>query len=122
MGPDRLRGARRPVDKLSTMALAVLFYTQVTGYLTLAILLGMVIVELVALVNCLTQRADAFPVVGSLSKTAWLAILLGSVVATVLCFRTSLAILAFAAITASAVYLLDVRPALRDATNGSGNW
>jgi hypothetical protein len=105
------------------MALAVpIFFTSVTTYLQLAILIAMVIIEVVALVNCLTQRADAFPVVGSLSKNAWTAILLGSVVATVLCYFSPLQFLVFVAITAAAVYMLDVRPALRDAASGSGNW
>jgi hypothetical protein len=103
------------------MALAVIFYDDVTFYLTWLILIGMVIVEVVALVNCLSQRADAFPVVGSLSKNQWSAILLASVIATILCTFT-FQLLAFIAITAAAVYMLDVRPALRDATNGSGNW
>jgi hypothetical protein len=31
-------------------------------------------------------------------------------------------IFALAALAAAAVYLLDVRPALREATDGSGNW
>jgi hypothetical protein len=103
------------------MALAVIFYDDVTFYLTWLILIGMVIVEVVALVHCLSQRADAFPVVGSLSKNQWSAILLASVIATILCTFT-FQLLAFIAITAAAVYMLDVRPALRDATNGSGNW
>ena len=103
------------------MALAVIFYDDVAFYLTWLILIGMVIVEVVALVNCLSQRADAFPVVGSLSKNQWSAILLASVIATILCTFT-FQLLAFIAITAAAVYMLDVRPALRDATNGSGNW
>jgi len=105
------------------MALAtVIFYQAVTNYLMVAILIVMVVIEIWALINCLIQRADAFPVVGSLSKNAWVGILLGSVVATILCTFSPLQILAFVAITAAAVYMLDVRPALRDATNGSGNW
>lgn len=103
------------------MALAVIFYDDVTFYLTWLLLIAMVIIEVVALVNCLSQRADAFPVVGSLSKNQWSAILLASVIATILCTFT-FQLLAFIAITAAAVYMLDVRPALRDATNGSGNW
>jgi hypothetical protein len=103
------------------MALAVIFYDDVTFYLTWLILIAMVIIEVVALVNCLSQRADAFPVVGSLSKNQWSAILLASTIATILCTFT-FQLLAFIAITAAAVYMLDVRPALRDATNGSGNW
>jgi hypothetical protein len=103
------------------VALAVLFYLTVTSYLTWLILIAMVIVEVVALVNCLSQRADAFPVVGSLSKNQWTAMLLGSVMATIIC-TFIFPLISFVAITAAAVYMLDVRPALRDATNGSGNW
>jgi len=107
------------------MALAAVFYVQVTGYVTLAILIVFLVIEIVAFVNCLTQRADAFPVVGSLSKNAWVAILGGSVLLTLLCTTlsgASISIFALAAITATAIYMLDVRPALREATNGSGSW
>ena len=106
------------------MALAVIFYTQVADVLTYAILIVLIVIEVVALINCFTQRADACPVVGPLSKNACVAILLGSLLATVLCWigRTGLSIFAFAAITAAAIYMLDVRPALRDVTDGSGNW
>lgn len=106
------------------MALAVIFYESVVNIATFAILIVLIVIEVAALINCLTQRADAFPVVGPLSKNAWVAILLGSVLATVLCSigRTGLSIFSFVAITAAAIYLLDVRPALRDVANGSGNW
>ena len=106
------------------MAHAALFAYQVTNYVTLVTLIGATVLEVVALVNCLTQRADAFPVVGSLSKNAWLAILGGATLLTLLCtvIVVSLSIFAVIGIIAAAVYLLDVRPALRDATDGSGNW
>ena len=85
----------------------------------------LLVIEVVAFVNCLTQRADAFPVVGSLSKNAWLAILGGARpgdAASASSSRPACPIFAFAAITAAAIYMLDVRPALRDATDGSGSW
>lgn len=114
------------MDKVEPMALAAIFYAQVAEFVTLAILIVFLVIEIIAFVNCLTQRADAFPVVGSLSKNAWVAILGGSVLLTLLCtFSTSssgISIFALAAITATAIYMLDVRPALRDATNGSGPW
>ena len=105
-------------------AAGFIFYDTVHDFVDLVLLIGMLVIEVVALVNCLTQRSDAFPVVGSLSKPAWLAILGGGVLLTLICFLQSprLSIFAFAAITAAAIYLLDVRPALRDATDGSGNW
>jgi hypothetical protein len=89
-------------------------------------LIVFLVIEVVAFVNCLTQRADAFPVVGSLSKNAWIAILGGSLLVTTLCTflfpRTIVSVFALIAITATAIYMLDVRPALRDATSGSGSW
>jgi hypothetical protein len=114
------------VDKLVPMASAAapIFYTTVQYYLTWLLLIVFLVIELVALVNCLMQRSDAFPVVGSLSKTAWLAILGGAVILTLLCGSpsTGISIFGFIAITAAAIYMLDVRPALRDATDGTGNW
>jgi hypothetical protein len=100
---------------------AFIFYDDVRRYVDIVILIGLAVIEIVAFVNCLTQRSDAFAVVGSLSKPAWLGILGGAVLLTLLCFF-QLPILAFVAITAAAIYLLDVRPALRDATDGSGSW
>ena len=107
-----------------SMVSAAGFYLQVEEFVTLAILAVFLVIEVIAFVNCLTQRADAFPVVGSLSKNAWAAILAGSVLLTLLCSFSPgrISIFAFAAITATAIYMLDVRPALRDATNGSGSW
>jgi hypothetical protein len=106
------------------MALAVIFFNAVAFYLNTIIMIGLVVIEIVALINCLTQRADAFPVVGSLSKNAWTGILAASALVTLACFLLGqgISIFAFAAITAAAIYMLDVRPALRDTTNGSGGW
>jgi uncharacterized protein DUF2516 len=109
------------------MALAtVVFYYKVTGYVTLVTLVLAVVLEVIALVNCLTQRAEAFPVVGPLSKNGWLAILSAAALVTLICGVAlgagPFSIFTLAAITAAAIYLLDVRPALREATDGSGNW
>ena len=107
------------------VVLAVIFYRDVEIWFNFVLTIALVLIEAFALINCVTQRADAFPVVGSLSKNGWLGILLASVLVTAICgfgFGQTISIFAFAAITAAAVYLLDVRPALRDATNGSGGW
>lgn len=106
------------------MALAAPFYENVTGWVTTAILVVFLVIEVIAFVNCLTQRADAFPVVGKLSKNAWVAILGGATLLTLLCTISGniISIFALASITATAIYMLDVRPALRDATSGSGSW
>src|SRR5215471_2065459 len=104
---------------------APIFYLAVEYYLTVAILLVFLLIELYAFVHCLTQRADAFPVVGSLTKQAWLAILGAAVLITLICTLSrgvNGTFLGFVGVTAAAIYLLDVRPALRDTTNGSGSW
>lgn len=106
------------------MPLAYIFADEVALWIDRVVLLGIVVIEVVAFVNCLTQRADAFPLVGSLSKGAWLAILGLALLATLACgaFTPGVSIFAFIAITAAAIYLLDVRPGLRDASSGSGGW
>jgi hypothetical protein len=99
---------------------APIFYTDVADVINVVAVFACVVVELIAFVNCLTQRPDAFPVVGSISKAAWLGILGGSVLVTMLCGIISF--FGLIAVAAAAVYLLDVRPALRDATDGTGSW
>jgi hypothetical protein len=94
----------------------------VQGILALVVL----VVEIVAFVNCLTQRAEAFPVVGSISKGGWLAITGASMFFTLLLgpavVTGTYAIFGMIAVAAALVYLLDVRPALRDAVDGHGSW
>jgi hypothetical protein len=115
------------MDKLGTMLSAAtpVFVYAAEGYLNLVILVALLVIEIVAFINCVTQRSDAFPVVGSLSKAAWLAILGASVLFTLICsypLGSSMSIFAFIAIIAAGIYMLDVRPALRDATDGTGSW
>ena len=103
-----------------------IFYGVITYYVTLATMILFLAVEGWALVHCLTQRADAFPVVGSLSKGAWLAILAGAVLVTLVCANPqvggAISMFGFIAVGAALIYLLDIRPALRDATDGGGPW
>jgi hypothetical protein len=73
-----------------------------------------------AFLNCLVQRPDSFAAIGTLPKGAWLAITAGSVLVTLLLGPVS--ILGIVAVVAAAIYLLDVRPALREATDGRGPW
>ena len=120
------------MDKLFSMALAVpfsyavpIFFDDVQRYVSLVTMILFLAVEGWAVVHCLTQRADAFPVVGSLSKGGWLAILAGAVLVTLVCGNPAfggISMFAFIAVGAALIYLLDVRPALRDATDGSGSW
>jgi hypothetical protein len=84
---------------------------------------GLVALRAWALVDCLTRRAAAFPAVDKLTKPAWSAILLiGGVLGTLLSRGTDpsqvLSIFSLVSVVAAAVYLADVRPAVREISNG----
>lgn len=104
------------------MAIAApIFYLDVRNVVDLVLFFVALVVEGVALAHCLTQRADAFPTVGTLPKGAWLGILGVTLLLTALSL-TAISIFALIGITAAAIYLLDVRVGLRDATDGQGPW
>jgi hypothetical protein len=86
----------------------------------MALWLVIVVIEFVAFINCLLQRAEAFPVVGSIPKGGWLALTGGAFVFTLLIGLFS--IIGMVAVAAALIYLLDTRPALRDAVDGHGSW
>ena len=91
-----------------------------------------VVIELAAFLHCLFQRRDAFNAISTLPKGLWIALTLGGLVLTILValpvanargqYTGNISVFAMVGIVASAVYLLDVRPALRDVTNGGGPW
>ena len=93
----------------------------VVYYTTRVITLVCLVVEVWAFVNCLTQRAEAFGVVGRIPKGGWLAMNGGAVLVTLL-FGSVGSILGMIAVVVALVYLLDLRPALRDAVDGHGSW
>ncbi|GAA4199941.1 DUF2516 family protein [Actinocatenispora rupis] len=99
-----------------------LFAYLVQFYATLAISLFAIVLDVFAFVHCAVQRRDAFPAIGTLSKGIWLALLGGSVVLTFLLRSSPLGIIGMIGVIAGAVYVLDVRPGLKDATDGSGPW
>jgi hypothetical protein len=99
---------------------APIFYLDVTHYINLVLFVFSLVVEGVALVHCLTQRADAFPAIGTLPKGAWIGIIAVTMLLTVALGPISM--FGLIGIAAAAIYLLDVRPGLRDATDGHGPW
>ncbi len=99
---------------------APIFVFGVLYYVNYALMIGALVIELVAFVHCLLQRAEAFAAIGTFSKGIWLLLTGVSVVVTL--FSPVLLILGLIAITVAAIYLLDVRPALRDAVDGHGPW
>jgi hypothetical protein len=108
------------------MYLADPFVWTTIRWLNDALLLVILVVEIVAFVNCLTQRAEAFPVVGSISKGGWLGITGAALFFTLILGPAFIigpfGIFGMIAVAAALIYLLDVRPALRDAVDGHGSW
>ena len=78
-------------------------------------------VEIFALVDALRQRKDAFIAAGKLTKPIWLAILGVATAFGFIYLRPSFApfpLLQIVSFVAAAVYLADVRPAVRGMTGG----
>jgi uncharacterized membrane protein len=89
---------------------------SVFGLLKLACLL----VGVWALIDCAVRATPAFPAAGKLTKPAWLAITGGA--AFVQFLFSPLSIFGLAALVASIVYLVDVRPAVKAVQGGGGRW
>jgi Protein of unknown function (DUF2516) len=100
---------------------APVFHHLVAGYLDLLILIFSLIIQAVALIHCLTQRGDGFQAIGTLPKGAWAAILAVCIVLTLL-VSGSIGIFSLIGIAAALIYLLDVRPGLKDLSDGKGFW
>ncbi|MGH3716984.1 MAG: DUF2516 family protein [Micromonosporaceae bacterium] len=104
---------------------AVRFAGPIVEIVDLIIFVFAVTIEVAAFVHCLLQRPDAFKAVGTLSKGLWLALTGGAALLSLLILSSPVGILGLIGITAASVYLLDVRPAIRDLAGGgggSGGW
>ena len=104
------------------MALSAPFFAITARiYIEYLILLVALILETVALVHCLTQRGAGFQALGTLPKGAWAAIIGVCLLLTWL-GKSALGIFGLVGIAASLIYLLDVRPGLKDISDGKGFW
>ena len=102
---------------------APIFYGYVVSYVNLLILILSLIVQAVALIHCLTQRGDGFQAIGTLPKGAWLAILAVCIILTLLGVGGgATGLFGLIGVAAALIYLLDVRPGLRDLSDGKGFW
>ena len=84
------------------------------------VLVGALVLQLWAFVDCLSRKAAAFPAAGKLTKPTWL-LLTGLALAIGLIFRSVTFLLSFIAIIISSVYLADVRPAVKE-ISGPSRW
>jgi hypothetical protein len=83
------------------------------------VLLACLVTAAWALIDCVTRKPQAFPAAGKLTKPAWLGITAAAVV--LIWLFGPLSIFGIAAIVAAIVYLVDVRPAVRE-VQGGGRW
>jgi len=93
----------------------------IVNAISLVVLVALLAMELVAFVDCAIRRGDAFPAAGKLTKPGWLLITGLSPVLTWL-FPPYFRILGLVGVIASIVYLVDVRPAVKEIGGGRGRW
>ncbi len=77
-----------------------------------------------ALADCVTRKAAAFPAVDKLSKPAWIGILalsgaLGTLLGTPISPYSAVSVFSLISAGIAAVYLADVRPAVREISSGN---
>ena len=93
---------------------------QIRVLLMNLVLVGTLVLQAWALIDCLGRKAAAFPAAGKLTKPTWL-LLTGLAFAIGLIFRSVTFLLSFIAIIISSVYLADVRPAVKE-ISGPSRW
>ncbi|MEO7058975.1 MAG: DUF2516 family protein [Lapillicoccus sp.] len=89
---------------------------------TLVLVLGIVAFacEVFALVDALRHRPDAYTAAGKRTKNFWVIVLVVALVVGVITILNVLGFVGIIAFVAAAVYLADVRPALRQVTGRGG--
>ena len=107
----------------ATTLSAPIFVYDVIYVIALVLKVVAVGTSLYALIHAASQRADAFTAAGKLSKPAWVGINVAALLVTLLFGLGPASILGIIAITASLVYIVDVRPAVREVSEGgSSSW
>ncbi|MFC7528152.1 DUF2516 family protein [Actinoplanes sp. GCM10030250] len=97
-----------------------IFYDNVVISINIFILLFSLVVQAVALIHCLIQKGPGFQALGTLPKGAWAAII--GVCLLLTAVTRGYLLISMIGIAASLVYLLDVRPGLKDISDGKGFW
>ncbi|MDG4804453.1 MULTISPECIES: DUF2516 family protein [Micromonospora] len=100
---------------------APIFAFEVRSVIQLILLVFALVIQGVALVHAITQRGDGFAAIGTLPKGGWVAILAVCMLLTLLGFGP-ISLFGLVGIAAGLIYLLDVRPGLRDLHDGRGSW
>ena len=86
---------------------------QAQNLIELVISVGLFAMMVWALLDCVRARADAFPAAGKRTKQFWLLITAGATLLGFISIGRPLSIFNIIAVVGAAVYLADVRPAVR---------
>jgi Protein of unknown function (DUF2516) len=97
-----------------------MFLSSAQGSVLLLLGLAAFGLEVWALVDALRHRPEAFVAAGKRTKQFWMIILVVAALLGFVTFRSPLNIFALIAVVAAAVYLTDVRPALRQVSGHGG--
>ena len=93
---------------------------QIRFWLLTLLWIGVLALQLWALIDCASRKSAAFPAAGKLTKPTWM-LLTGLSLVIVLIFRNVTFLLSYIGIIVTAVYLADVRPAVRE-ISGPSRW
>jgi hypothetical protein len=91
---------------------------NLSGSLMTVVQLACMALQLWALIDCATRKTPAFVAANKLNKPAWLGIT--AVAALIVFFFGFLSFFGIAGLIGSIVYLVDVRPAVREIQSGGG--
>ncbi|HEY9474944.1 MAG TPA: DUF2516 family protein [Mycobacteriales bacterium] len=91
-----------------------------TELLLRAVYVGVLIAEACALVDCVRRPTATFVAAGKLTKPAWVAITAVALVSSL--YFGIFGLLGLAGIIAAVVYLVDVRPAIKEVQGGGNRW
>lgn len=93
---------------------------HVEAWLLFALYIGVLAIQAWALIDCISRKAPAFPAAGKLTKATWI-LLNALAVVLVFLIHDVTNLLSYISIIISAVYLADVRPAVRE-ISGPSRW
>lgn len=93
---------------------------QIQSWLLFVLFIGVLALQVWALVDCITRKAPAFPAAGKLTKPTWI-LLTALALLVVALVQNVTNLVSYIAIIVSSVYLADVRPAVRE-ISGPSRW
>ncbi|MCZ2811445.1 MULTISPECIES: DUF2516 family protein [unclassified Modestobacter] len=92
----------------------------IDGLINLVVFYATLALAVWAFIDAIIRPAAAFVAAGKLSKPGWMAIT--GIATLVLLWQGPLSFLGLPAVIAAVVYLVDVRPAVRELPRGNSNW